>query len=132
MTKITITSKEKNIEGTIKTKVVKPFGGSSHVILEKEDIGKYVEVIFPKETKFAWMLEEDDREKVMAICQNIINNSPTIDKLAMYKLASVRNIGKDCFSEDDLAKVIGTLNQSSNPEASVLAKKIIETYSLKL
>ena len=45
--KITISSNEKKVSGSLKRALVRPFGDSAHIIMSKKDIGKTVDIVIP-------------------------------------------------------------------------------------
>lgn len=61
--KITISSNEKKVMGTIKRTLVRPFGDSAHVIMSKKDIGKMVDIVIPEDEKGSVLLYNIKEEK---------------------------------------------------------------------
>ena len=120
MKKIKVRQNEEVIEGSILDRNVKPFGSSSHVVLSKGEIGKYVQVVIPKNPMYSWLLSENERREVVAVCNKILKSK---------KSKGVENIKNTKFSLEDVEEVIKILNGSK--KHLHIVDKLRKTYKIK-
>jgi len=124
--KIKITEKEKEIQGTIKEGILKPFGSSSHFITNKKHRGKYVNIIIPEKAKYGWLLSEFERDEIIKTCIKIAKQEN--GKLKKYKIQAIENLRNVKFNLDDLIKTLEILEKSEKHKQIIA--KIKEAYDL--
>jgi putative transposon-encoded protein len=126
--KIKILSKEKEFEGAVEEKVVTPFGNSAHINVGKKHSGKYLPVVFPTKTDYAWVVfPEASLSQVVKECQEILKNEDS--RLKHDELGAVKNIQSKRFSLADIELVVEILKK--NPKNNHWVKKIKSTYNLR-
>lgn len=129
MTKIKVISKEREIEGTIISKNVTPFGTASHIILAKKEIGKVVDVVIPKKAKYIWTLTAEQLQGVVNICNKIIENHNS--KKKVYEQEAIANIQEKKFDLENLDIILDILSKNNkSPQTDSLIKRIKEFYNL--
>ena len=127
MSKIKITSKEKEFEGTVEEKVATQFGCSAHLSVSKKHSGKVIPIIIPAHPEYAWILSEKDLKQVIDACKIILQSS-TETKVTFFKNEAIKNIQEKRFSLENLKWIIAILEQE--PKNASLVKKINSAYGL--
>lgn len=128
MTKIRVSKGVREVEGSIREAVVKPFGTSGHIVVSRKDIGKLVSVITPDDGEMGWVLSDEEKKEVIARSKEAMKKKD--DKIKRYVAEAIENFEKKEFSTGDFLKIIGLLEQ--NPEKNKeLLQKIESVYDLK-
>lgn len=128
--KIKITSKEKEFEGAVEEKVVTPFGNSAHINVGKKHSGKYLPIVFPTKTDYAWVVFPlSSLGQIVEECQEVLKDED--GRLKHHDLEAVKNIQSKRFSLEDLQTVVEILNRNPKPSNRALIKKIKSAYNLK-
>jgi len=119
MTKIRVSKGVREVEGSVKEAVVKPFGTSGHIVLSRNDIGKVVSVIIPEEAEMSWVLSDKDKELTIERCREAVKK--TDDKIRRHYQDAIDSFRNKKFSIEDFMKIIGLLEKE--PEKN---KELIE------
>ena len=127
MVKITISKDQIDITGEVKQGVVKPFGTSGHLNVEKKHLGKIVSVVIPDKPRYTWILTNVKKKEVITSCKKIAKELN--GKIEFHRLGAIDNFNHQNFTEHDLLQVIGILELSEKDKK--LVDEIKSTYGFK-
>jgi putative transposon-encoded protein len=119
--KIKITNKEKNITGTYKKKVVFPYGNSARIPEQKQNIGKRVYVIYPKNAYYSWVLSNDKLKILLTKARKNLKTFQTKHKKS-YENA-IESLESDKFNLNDIKFVLDLIE-----DEKVLYQEINKIY----
>jgi len=125
--KIKLTSKEKNINGTFKKKVVFPYGNSARIPEQKSNIGKKVYVIYPSKAYYSWVFSDDELKTLLKKAKINIKNYETKHYL-IYENA-IKSLESNRFRLNDIRFVLDLIATES--EMFKLHQKITKMYLKK-
>ena len=123
--KIKIIDNERTIEGEMKTALAKSFGSSAHIVIPKEHIGKYIEVVISDNGDYGWLLSEPLREKIVKVCEKIIKSKKD-DKGKQYQLNDIQNLLKSKFKIVTLLRAIDLLKTEHEDSPDRIYVDVIE------
>ena len=126
--KITITEKEKHLNGTIETGKVTPAGTGGHIISKREHLGKNVHVVIPENPIYSWVLDEKTLKDALKYAEIQIRAEG--DKTWQYRLEAIQNIKLDNFDIEDLNVLVKALKRSNETKIIKLGTLIAKTYCL--
>jgi putative transposon-encoded protein len=127
MTKIRVSKGVREVEGSIREAVVKPFGTSGHIVVARKDIGKVVSVIIPEETEMSWVLSEEDKQTLLTRCKEAIKKKD--DRAKRHYQDAVDSFKSKRFSIEDFMNIIGLL-ETEPAKNKELLEKIANVYDL--
>ena len=123
MTKIKITEKEIELEGTLEDGKVTPFGTSAHIPFKKKHTGKVVSVVVPVKPKYIWLISKTERDTLLKIAKK--NIQVENGKLEHYRLQLIDDLEHEKFNIDSLIKILDFIPNKK------LVSKIKSLYNLK-
>lgn len=125
MSKIKIVKDERTIKGDVDEKISKKFGKSSHLIISKKHIGKYINIIYPENSDYGILLDKSNWNKMISIIREYIEEHE--GKHKVHKLQSLDEIKSGRFKIEELQRFLPILKKKDIK----LYRKIKDIYGLK-
>lgn len=122
--KIKITKQDKEIEGSIETGFVRPFGTSAHIPIGKKHLGKILPIIIPETPQYSWLLKDFEKDKMIDDAREIIIEKN--GELEHFRLGLLEDLQGEQFDLSSLMKITSILEDEN--EDNEITKKIRKLY----